>query len=141
LSAIATNVAGSAQVAQAFEPLLSKSPNPRIIFMSSGLGSLTRNADTGFHKNWPAYSASKAALNSIMIWFSQKHPDWKINACCPGFRATALNNYGESTKNVPGKLEDSAINAVRLTLLDKDGETGTFTQRNDDTGEIRILPW
>jgi hypothetical protein len=38
-------------------------------------------------------------------------------------------------------LEDGALNAVRLTLLEKDGETGTFTQRNDETGEIRTLPW
>jgi NAD(P)-dependent dehydrogenase (short-subunit alcohol dehydrogenase family) len=136
-----TNVAGSALIAESFAPLLSNSSNPRVIFMSSGLGSIGTQAELRFHKDWPAYSSSKAALNMLMLWFAQKYPEWRVNACCPGFRATNLNNYGESTNNAPGKLEDGALNAVRLTLLEKDGETGTFTQRNDETGEIRTLPW
>ena len=137
-----TNVAGSALVAESFAPLLSKSSHPRVIFMSSGLGSVKQHADPlDWGKEWPAYSASKAALNVLMLWFAHQNPKWKVNACCPGFRATNLNDYGGENSAFAGKLEDGALNAVRLTLLRKDGETATFTQRNDETGEIKTLPW
>ncbi|KAK3705885.1 hypothetical protein LTR37_013038 [Vermiconidia calcicola] len=139
-----TNVAGAAQMAQTFAPVLSKAENPRLIFMSSGLGSLTINHDMKIQKSWPAYAASKAALNMIMLWFWQQYPDWKVNACSPGFRATNSNNFGKagSAPPTPGRLEDGALNAVRLTLLGKeDGESGTHTSRDDKTGEISTVPW
>lgn len=159
MEAMNTNVAGAAQTADAFVPLLSKADNPRVIFMSSGLGSLERHSNVSFNNKWPAYSATKAALNMIMLWYWKRFPEWKINACCPGFRvsracmlsdyrgstntaqATALNNYGKVESHAPGKLEDGAILPVRLTLLDKDGESGTNTQRDDATGEISAVPW
>lgn len=81
-----TNVAGAAQTAEAFVSLLSKADNPRVIFMSSGHGSLQRHSNLGFNNKWPAYAASKAALNMIMLWFWRRFPEWKVNACCPGFR-------------------------------------------------------
>jgi NAD(P)-dependent dehydrogenase (short-subunit alcohol dehydrogenase family) len=81
-----TNVEGAAQTAETFEPLLVKAENPRIIFMSSGQGSITRAAEKGINKDWPAYAASKAALNMMMVWFAGQHPDWKVNSCAPGFR-------------------------------------------------------
>lgn len=80
-----TNVAGSAQTVETFIPLLQKAENPRIIFMSTGLGSLTRQA-TYNNKNWPAYAASKAAMNMMMLWFFHQYPEMKINASAPGFR-------------------------------------------------------
>lgn len=83
---MATNVAGAAQTAETFVPLLSKSDNPRIIFISSGFGSLERVSTFQSNEQWPAYSASKAAENMIMLWFWRRFPKWKINACCPGFR-------------------------------------------------------
>ncbi|KAF7188426.1 Short-chain dehydrogenase/reductase ATR10 [Pseudocercospora fuligena] len=63
-----TNAAGAAQTAEEFIPLLQKAENPRIIFMSTGLGSLDRatKMPAGV-KNWPAYASSKAALNMIML--------------------------------------------------------------------------
>ena len=156
-----TNVEGAAQTVETFAPLLSKAGNPRVIFMSSTLGSHTRVAELHIGKDWPAYSTTKAAVNMIMLWFANHYPGWKVNACCPGFRvrlssyilqfneyadfgkATNLNNFATAGTQspIPGKLEDGAMNAVRLTLLGKDGETATFTSRDDKTGEIRSLPW
>ncbi|KAI5359325.1 putative short-chain dehydrogenase/reductase SDR, NAD(P)-binding domain superfamily [Septoria linicola] len=105
-----TNVAGSAQTAETFIPLLQKAENPKTVFMSTGLGSLTRQA-TFNNKNWPAYAA------------------------------TALNDFGKGGHIVPGKTEDGANNAVRLSLLTKDGESGTHMEMDDNTGEVRIVPW
>ena len=86
--AMDTNVAGAAQTAETFIPLLSKVPNPRLIFMSSGLGSLERAYAMNNNKHAPAYSASKAALNMMMLWYSQRFPEWKVNACAPGYRVS-----------------------------------------------------
>ncbi|USW53633.1 hypothetical protein Slin15195_G069520 [Septoria linicola] len=57
------------------------------------------------------------------------------------FHATALNDFGKGGHIVPGKTEDGANNAVRLSLLTKDGESGTHMEMDDNTGEVRIVPW
>ncbi|KAI3400740.1 hypothetical protein diail_1949 [Diaporthe ilicicola] len=116
--AVATNAAGSAASVEQFVPLLSKAENPRIIFMSSGAGSLKLAHQFGFVKDYPAYCVSKAAENMIMIYYHHRFPEWK---------ATKINNYGAGVNETPGPISEGASNAVRLTLLGKDGESGTHT--------------
>ena len=54
----------------------------------------------------------------------------KVNAACPGFTATDLNNFqGMRT------VQEAAREPVRLALLDANGPTGTFS--NEDGP----LPW
>lgn len=60
LDLLSTNTLGPLRVAQAFLPLLRRSKRPRIVFMSSVLGSM---ALTGTFN--VAYRASKAGLNKI----------------------------------------------------------------------------
>lgn len=43
MKAYNTNVFGAMQVFETFKPLLEKADNPRIVFMSSSVGSFTRN--------------------------------------------------------------------------------------------------
>jgi NAD(P)-dependent dehydrogenase (short-subunit alcohol dehydrogenase family) len=70
-----TNVIGPAVVADTFRPFLLKSPNPYSIYVSSGVGSLSRADEVAQGKrekipepaNAQAYKASKAALNSIAL--------------------------------------------------------------------------
>ncbi|HUZ17638.1 MAG TPA: SDR family NAD(P)-dependent oxidoreductase [Spirochaetia bacterium] len=65
-----TNVFGVLAVYQAMLPLLRESSDARIVSGSSGVGSLTLNADPAgpYHKSFsPVYSASKAALNAITL--------------------------------------------------------------------------
>lgn len=95
---MATNVAGAAQTAETFIPLLKKAENPRIVFMSSGLGSVTRYAMPSDYNMWPAYASSKAALNMMMLWFWRRFPEMKINSCCPGFRVSPPSVHGMSRK-------------------------------------------
>jgi NAD(P)-dependent dehydrogenase (short-subunit alcohol dehydrogenase family) len=85
---VATNASGSAATVEHFIPLLSKADNPRVIFMSSGAGSLKLAHDFGFVKEYPAYCMSKAAENMAMLYFHHKYPDWKVNASNPGFRVS-----------------------------------------------------
>ena len=65
-----TNTFGPAVVTEAFLPLLEKSKDGRLIYVSSDLGSITRRADPGdkYYKI-PAttYRMSKAALDMLMV--------------------------------------------------------------------------
>jgi NAD(P)-dependent dehydrogenase (short-subunit alcohol dehydrogenase family) len=118
-----TNAFGAAQVMETFVPLLEKSSLPRVIFMSSILGS---SRYPGEPDKWLSYKTSKAAMNKICQFYAQKFSEkkWKINACCPGYIGTNLNNYAGT-----GTVEEGAVNASRLATLGEDGETGTYSNR------------
>ncbi|NUP14256.1 MAG: SDR family oxidoreductase [Polyangiaceae bacterium] len=130
-----TNVFGVIAVSQAMLPLLREAPVGRIVNVSSSVGSLTRNADPGFPYRrvfGVSYAPSKTALNAITLSFALELESTriKVNACCPGFTATDLNNF-QGTRSV----QEGARSAVRLALLGADGPTGTFS---DDEG---VIPW
>ncbi|KKY37650.1 putative carbonyl reductase [Diaporthe ampelina] len=92
--AVTTNAAGAAASVERFVPLLSRAENPRVVFTSSGGGSLKLAHDFGFVKDYPAYSVSQAAENMVMLDYHHRFPDWNGNDSNPGFRATKINNYG-----------------------------------------------
>jgi NAD(P)-dependent dehydrogenase (short-subunit alcohol dehydrogenase family) len=129
-----TNVFGVIAVTQAMLPLLRKAPAARIVNVSSGTGSLTRNSDPANPRRgmFGAYSWSKTALNAVTIAFAAEleSDGIKVNAACPGFTATDLNNF-EGTRTV----QQAAREPVRLALLDANGPTGTYS--NEDGP----LPW
>jgi NAD(P)-dependent dehydrogenase (short-subunit alcohol dehydrogenase family) len=131
-----TNVFGVLAVYQAMLPLLREAPAARIVNVSSGVGSLTRNADPAFPYRstfGPVYPASKTALNAITLAMAIELESTKIkvNAVSPGFTKTALNGY-EGTETV----EEGAREAVRVALLGPDGPTGTFSH-----AQLGRLPW
>ncbi|MEU1545747.1 SDR family NAD(P)-dependent oxidoreductase [Nocardia sp. NPDC005745] len=133
-AAVETNVIGVIRVTNAVLPLLRRSASPRIVNMSSTVGSLTRQttpgADTGPIS--AAYSASKTFLNAVTIQYVKELRDTNIliNAACPGFTATDLNGF----RGVRTPAQGAAI-AVRLATLPADGPTGGFF---DDAG---VVPW
>ena len=131
-----TNVFGALAVYQAMLPLLRESSDARIVNVSSGVGSLTSNADPShpFHASYgPVYPASKAALNAITLamMIELESTGIKVNLVSPGFTKTNLNGY-EGTESV----EDGSREVVRVALLDSDGPTGTFTRWENVT-----IPW
>jgi NAD(P)-dependent dehydrogenase (short-subunit alcohol dehydrogenase family) len=130
-----TNVFGVIAVTQAMIPLLREAPAGRIVNVSSASGSLTINANpTNPHRAMfgAAYSPSKTALNAITLAFALdlESTGIKVNAACPGFTATDLNNFA-GTRTV----EQGAREPVRLALLGPDGPTGTLS---DENGPV---PW
>jgi len=129
-----TNVFGIIAVTQAMLPFLREAPMARVVNVTSTGGSLTLNADpTGEHRErLGIYSVSKAAANAVTIAFAAEleAAGIKVNAVCPGFTATDLNEFrGIRT------VEQGASEPVRLALIGPDGPTGTFS--NED-GPI---PW
>jgi NAD(P)-dependent dehydrogenase (short-subunit alcohol dehydrogenase family) len=130
-----TNVFGVLAVTQAMLPLLREAPAARIVNVSSSVGSLTRTSDPA--ATWrpifgPVYPASKTALNAMTLAMAieLESTGIKVNAACPGYTKTNLNNY-TGTRTV----EQGAREPVRLALLGPDGPTGTFSN------EEGALPW
>jgi NAD(P)-dependent dehydrogenase (short-subunit alcohol dehydrogenase family) len=131
-----TNVFGVLAVYQAMLPLLRASSDARIVNVSSGVGSLTDNANRAhpYHVFFsPVYSASKAALNAITLamMIELESTGIKVNLVSPGFTKTNLNGY-EGTASV----EEGSREVVRVSLLGPDGPTGTFTRWENET-----IPW
>lgn len=131
------NFFGAIQVTQLFLPLLRKSPQPKIINVTSGLGSLTNHTDPDapfydFFKNTKlaAYNSSKTALNAFTVFLADelKNTSFSINSVSPGFGATNLNNYTGTES--PG---EAAKAIVDFATMDKDNPTGGFYEEN---GEI-----
>jgi NAD(P)-dependent dehydrogenase (short-subunit alcohol dehydrogenase family) len=114
-------------------PLLQKSKLPKIIFISSGLGSIA-NVLRPEAKLVPVpfYSAPKAAMNYLAAYYTKKCPYFKVNSCCPGFNATGLNNAELTEESHP---RNGAINAVRLVTEGPTGATGTYTSKEGP------IPW
>lgn len=131
-----TNVFGVVAVYQAMLPLLRESSDARIVNVSSGVGSLTANADPSYpyHSMYgPIYPASKAALNAMTLamMVELESTDIKVNLVSPAFTSTNLNSYA-GTESV----EDGSREVVRVALLGPDGPTGTFTRWENAT-----IPW
>ena len=129
-----TNVFGVIAMTQAMLPLLREAPAARIINVSSSTGSLTLNSDPANPRRamFGAYSWSKTALNAVTIAFAAEleAAGIKVNAACPGFTATDLNNF-EGTRTV----QQGAGEPVRLALLDANGPTGTYSSEDGP------VPW
>jgi NAD(P)-dependent dehydrogenase (short-subunit alcohol dehydrogenase family) len=134
LTVVETNVIGVMRVTNALLPLLRRSASPRIVNMSSSVGSLARqtatNAAVGPISG--AYSPSKTFLNAVTIQYAKELSDTNIlvNLGCPGFVATDLNGF----RGVRTPEQGAAI-AIRLATLPDDGPTGGYFE---DAGPI---PW
>jgi NAD(P)-dependent dehydrogenase (short-subunit alcohol dehydrogenase family) len=132
--AVETNVIGVIRVTNAMLPLLRRSASPRIVNMSSSVGSLTLQSRPG-EMTGPisaAYSPSKTFLNAVTVQYVRELADTNIliNLGCPGFCATDLNGF-RGTRTA----EQGAAIAIRLATLPDDGPTGGFF---DDDG---VVPW
>jgi len=133
-TAVETNVIGVIRVTNAMLPLLRRSASPRIVNMSSGVGSLTRQTTPGAEVGpiSVAYAPSKSMLNAVTVQYAKElqGTDILINAACPGYTATDLNNF--SGHRTP---DQGAAIAVRLATLPADGPSGGFFE---DAG---VVPW
>jgi NAD(P)-dependent dehydrogenase (short-subunit alcohol dehydrogenase family) len=135
-----TNLFGVIEVTQAFIELLRQSPAPRIVNVTSGLGSLALHNDPSwkYYVVKPAsYVASKAALNAytIVLAYELRDTPFKVNAVDPGYTATDFNNYSG-----PGTVLDAASRVVKAAILSTYGPTGQFFS-DDNSPETGISPW
>ena len=135
-----TNVFGVVLVTQTFFDLLQKSEQPRIVNVTSGMGSLTLHSDPMW-KYYPnkgaVYHSSKAALNmyTVVLAYQLRDTLFKVNAVDPGFTSTDFNNHRGT-----GTVEEAGARLVKYAIIDANGPTGKFIseENNPETGEI---PW
>lgn len=130
-----TNFIGPLRLLQESLPWLEKSDAPRVVNVSSSLGSITKASDpaSGFDGFlYVGYSCSKAALNMLTAVSAScfKNKKIKINSICPGYVATDINN-NEGYRSV----EQGAAIIVKMATLDDNGPTGGYF--NDDG----TIPW
>ncbi|KAL0943088.1 short chain dehydrogenase family [Colletotrichum truncatum] len=131
-----TNVFGTAALTEAALPLLQKSDHPRVIFVSSTMGSLEVSGDDStpfYHSDYKAYDASKAAVNMLAINYARilKPYGGVSNAVCPGLVKTRMNGYMEGGTSV----DVGAQRIVELATSAPGGPTGTFSNKDGS------IPW
>ncbi|WP_037602936.1 SDR family oxidoreductase [Streptacidiphilus rugosus] len=133
---VETNVIGVIRVTNAMLPLLRRSASPRIVNMSSSVGSLTRQSGPDAEQTAGpvavVYAPSKTFLNAVTLQYARELSGTNIliNVGCPGYVATDLNGF----RGVRTPEQGAAI-AVKLATLPDDGPTGQFF---DDAGPV---PW
>lgn len=133
-----TNVFGVARVTQAFIDMLKKSPEPRIVNVSTSVGSLTLQSDPNWFgynfAKYAVYGSSKAALNMFTVHLAYELRDtaFKVNVVCPGYTKTDFTGQNGNEVEIAGKR------IIKYALLDKDGVTGKFIseETNPELGEI-----
>ncbi|MGH8792183.1 MAG: SDR family oxidoreductase [Stackebrandtia sp.] len=133
------NVFGVVAVTRAFLPLLRRSQAPRVVNVSSPLGSLQLMSDPGSlvaSRGMLAYGSSKTALNSITKLYSNalRGEGIRVNAVNPGYVATDLNDH----RGVLTVAQGAEI-PVKMALLRGGGPTGVFVGVTD--GVDHVLPW
>jgi NAD(P)-dependent dehydrogenase (short-subunit alcohol dehydrogenase family) len=134
-----------------FAPLLINSPNPRLVFVTSGLSTLEGCSHSlmPFHKvnipaGWPkppgqsavAYRSTKTALNMLMLYWHWTLENDGVKTWCisPGFLATNLG--GDRLKKLGAGDPALGGQFIRQVI---DGE------RDQDAGKVitssGLQPW
>lgn len=137
-----TNVVGPNILTTVLLPLLLKSPSPRLIFVSSGLGSLEWRSDETnpyYQVEAAMYRSSKSALNMQMLAW---HKDLKdkgvaVYSLCPGFNATGLGGNPEEAAAAGATSPDVGGRVIADVAMGKrKGDEGRIV-----AGEGVVQPW
>ncbi|PNH45656.1 hypothetical protein VD0004_g2287 [Verticillium dahliae] len=141
-----TNVFGVLLLTWALEPLLKTSVDPRIINVSSSLGSIALWMDKSireYHVTGEVYRMSKAALNMLTASMAYQYRTWehpaKLWAFEPGYVVTNLAGEGDrQNKIINGgeSAETSAQGILEMVRGDRDGETDRFVAK-----QAKVHPW
>jgi NAD(P)-dependent dehydrogenase (short-subunit alcohol dehydrogenase family) len=131
-----TNAAGIVRVTEAALPLLKRSPDARVVTVSSSAGSFwaVTNPDRPESTLPPQialYAASKAAATMLTLQYAKAHPEMAFNAVEPGTTATDMT----AAFGIGRPVEESARVVVHWATMASDGRTGTF---QDEAGPV---PW
>ena len=146
------NVAGTQVLTSTFIPLLLKSDDPRILFVTSGTANLTAHDDLNMRfnqsppKGWPkegfsvpSYRSAKVGLNMLMREWNRilREDGVKVWCLSPGFLATNLGGAGEEVLKKMGAGNPEVAGPFVRSILE--GE------RDADAGKVvtpsGVQPW
>ncbi|KAF1990512.1 NAD(P)-binding protein [Aulographum hederae CBS 113979] len=139
------NVAGTNVLTHTFMPLLLKSSDPRLIFVT-GLANITKAAEEYFPTpaqpaGWPkkigfetiGYRCSKVALNMLMLdWNHKLKADGvKVWSVGPGFLATNLGGMPEMAKEMGAGHPSIGGDIIRRVAEgERDGDVGKIVVKS-----------
>lgn len=132
LSVFDINAIGIVRVTEAALPLLRRAENPRIVNVSSSLGSFWANTTPGRVEHGmfiPFYAASKAAASMLTVQYAKEYPGIRINAVEPGPTNTDMT-AGYGIEDFAQSPEESSKTVVRLATIGPDGPTGTLQDKD-----------
>jgi NAD(P)-dependent dehydrogenase (short-subunit alcohol dehydrogenase family) len=129
-----TNFFNVIALTQTLIPFIEKSDAGRIVFLSSGLGSLTMHSDPKspiYNYKPVAYDLSKTALNAFAVHLAHelRQTPIKVNIAHPGSVVTDMNAAGDL------QVGEGAKTSVALATLPADGYSGKFIHLGKE------LPW
>jgi NAD(P)-dependent dehydrogenase (short-subunit alcohol dehydrogenase family) len=133
--ALDTNVIGAVALTLSLSGHLLKAPEPRVVMVSSGLGSFGRCAGEGAPlaaSNFLAYQTSKAALNMASVCLAKQFADTAlvITAISPGWCRTDMGGA-----EAPRSASEGASVIYHAATLPAGSPSGTFL------GEEGAMPW
>lgn len=146
------NVTGAHIMTIKFLPLLLKSQDPRLLFITSGLSSLQGASDRENPKNivppaglpkalpFVGYRSAKAGLNMLMVEWAKalRNDGVKVWAVAPGLLATSLGGNTELLKKLGAQDPKIGGETIRRIVEGK---------RDEDVGKVvreylsPIQPW
>jgi len=130
-----TNVFGPTILTEALIPAMKHSSNPRIINVSSTMGSITLISDHSSpysQVKYPGYRMTKAALNMLTAYqYTQLKPDgFKVWTYCPGYVVTDIGDDREQRKEQDlESSETSALGLLQIVQGERDADVGGFVGR------------
>jgi NAD(P)-dependent dehydrogenase (short-subunit alcohol dehydrogenase family) len=127
LQTIETNSVSPMRVTRALLPYLKKSSSPKVIHITSLMGSIGDNTGGGSY----GYRMSKAALNMFNKSFAIEYPEITAIVMHPGWVQTDMGG-----SNAPTKVEDSAKGILAVCAKATKRDSGKFFDFEGDE-----LPW
>ncbi|KAL3420964.1 short-chain dehydrogenase [Phlyctema vagabunda] len=133
-----TNTIGPAVVTDAFLPLMTKAESARLVYVSSGLGSiaLKEKSPAGTPRDlYLAYCMSKAALNMLMVADSVDLTErgMKVFAVCPGYVVSNLTGEkGRQDRIAKGAGSPVVSAETILSCVEgrRDADAGKFVYKD-----------
>ena len=145
------NTTGTHILTHTFVPLLLKSLDPRLIFITSGTSTLAESENASIKlnqsptKGWPkqaygitAYRSSKTGMNMMMREWTRilREDGVKVWCISPGFLATGLGGGQEVNKQMGAQDPTVGANFVRDVIEGaQDEDVGKVVRRDG------IQPW
>lgn len=143
------HITSVAVITQAFTPLLYKSTAPKVINVTSGLGSITNVLSPRRMGRSPPYGASKVGMNGLTAHLqvaqndrvtaennNDAGPHIRFFISNPGLLKTAFSNY-----LARGKDPQAGAESIVQLLQDDTGKFDHAMQWEFEEGEMRIVPW
>jgi NAD(P)-dependent dehydrogenase (short-subunit alcohol dehydrogenase family) len=145
------NVTGTYVLTVTFAPLLIKSSEPRLLFITSGTSTMTEHDNPALAinkspaKGWPkqefsvsAYRSAKSGMNMMVLEWHRilKEDGVKVFAVSPGQLATGLGGNPELMKKMGALDPNIGAELIRNVVEGgRDGDVGQVVRKNN------VQPW